>query len=266
MGRLDPRVRAPRRDAGGCGGANARAIRRRDRLHPWERAGRERDSTVDGRPSEGQKGWLGTLPADWHAWVLIGWGLAIVGQVAAIAYQRERLRRLLHQAEPAIDPALLALVAELSGGSGCGGGRWSRQSAAAAHPSSAACTARLWCYHGALRRARPRAPAIRPGPRADPHQRGDLLWDWIPAVARVFYFFHPAAHYIASAPAWAELACDQAAMVLTGQGRQLRLDLGRGGESVVGPPALRAALVSARLDGAEPCPASATAIVISPSQ
>ena len=45
----------------------------------------------------------------------MGWGLAVAGQIAAIAHQHARLERLLHQAAPADDPVLLALVAELAG-------------------------------------------------------------------------------------------------------------------------------------------------------
>jgi beta-lactamase regulating signal transducer with metallopeptidase domain len=78
------------------------------------------------------------------------------------------------------------------------------------------------------------------------------------------YFFHPAAHYIVyRARLERELACDQAAMVLTG--------LAAAGYATTlvdvvsrssAPPALRAALASARLDGAEPYPSPGTAIEV----
>jgi beta-lactamase regulating signal transducer with metallopeptidase domain len=49
-------------------------------------------------------------------------------------------------------------------------------------------------------------------------KRSDLIWGWIPTIARVVYVFHPAAHYIAFRTRLEqELACDQAAMVLTDQ-------------------------------------------------
>jgi hypothetical protein len=43
------------------------------------------------------------------------WGLVVASQLLAIARQRGSLIRLLHSADPSNDPALLALVAELSG-------------------------------------------------------------------------------------------------------------------------------------------------------
>ena len=75
------------------------------------------------------------------------------------------------------------------------------------------------------------------------------MWDWIPAIARLLYVFHPAAHYIAHrARLERELACDQAAMVLTGQ------DAAGYASTLVAvvsrssaPPALRAALAPAGL-------------------
>jgi beta-lactamase regulating signal transducer with metallopeptidase domain len=49
-------------------------------------------------------------------------------------------------------------------------------------------------------------------------KRRDLVWDWIPTLARVLYAFHPVAHSIAfRARLERELACDQAAMLITGQ-------------------------------------------------
>jgi beta-lactamase regulating signal transducer with metallopeptidase domain len=44
-------------------------------------------------------------------------------------------------------------------------------------------------------------------------KRRDLVWGWIPEVARIVYFFHPVAHWAAARIRLErELACDQVAM------------------------------------------------------
>ncbi len=237
------------------------------RPEDWRRA-LDPDATADGRPSEAQRGWLATLPVDWHAWLLISWGLAIAGQVAAIAYQRELLKRLLRHATPAAEPALIALVAELSGRIGLR--RRPEVMTADGDGSPFVCG----LHRPTLVLPRELAGSLGPESLRSVllHElahirRRDLLWDWIPASVRLLYFFLPAAHYIAyRARLERELACDQAAMVLNGQ------DAARYASTLIevvsrssAPSALRAVLVSARLDGAKPCPAPGTANVISPS-
>jgi beta-lactamase regulating signal transducer with metallopeptidase domain len=84
------------------------------------------------------------------------------------------------------------------------------------------------------------------------------LWDWIPTVARLIYFFHPAAHYVAyRGRLERELACDQAAMALSGQGA------GGYASTLVdvvarsaAPTTAGAALATARRDSNQHCPAS----------
>ena len=47
-------------------------------------------------------------------------------------------------------------------------------------------------------------------------KRGDLIWDWFPAIARMLFFFHPVAHWAAGRILLErELACDQAALRLS---------------------------------------------------
>jgi beta-lactamase regulating signal transducer with metallopeptidase domain len=47
-------------------------------------------------------------------------------------------------------------------------------------------------------------------------KRGDLIWDWFPAIARMLFFFHPVAHWAAGRTLLErELACDQAALRLS---------------------------------------------------
>lgn len=159
-------------------------------------------------------------PIDWRVWPTLGWSLLVGWQVVAIFRQRRRLFRLLVQATPAEDPNLLAVVRELSERIGL------------AHPPRVL----LIDEGGSPFVCDPRGPTLvlpRSLARSFPldglrpvllHElfhikRRDLIWGWVPVVARLLYVIHPAAHYVAyRARLERELACDQAAMVLTGQG------------------------------------------------
>jgi bla regulator protein blaR1 len=49
--------------------------------------------------------------------------------------------------------------------------------------------------------------------------RRDLVWGWIPQIAKVLYFFHPVAHLASyRIRLERELACDQVAMIVAGRG------------------------------------------------
>jgi hypothetical protein len=49
-------------------------------------------------------------------------------------------------------------------------------------------------------------------------KRRDLWWGWLPALARLVYFFHPVAHWVCfRIRLERELACDQLAMTLSGR-------------------------------------------------
>lgn len=57
-------------------------------------------------------------------------------------------------------------------------------------------------------------------------KRWDLLWNWIPQIARMLYFFHPVAHFVAfRIRLESELACDGWAMSATGQAASGYADL-----------------------------------------
>src|SRR5262249_50767834 len=55
----------------------------------------ERGATAGGTPREADEDrpWIAGI--EWPAWLFLGWGLVVAGQVAAIARQRRRLERLL---------------------------------------------------------------------------------------------------------------------------------------------------------------------------
>jgi beta-lactamase regulating signal transducer with metallopeptidase domain len=168
--------------------------------------------TAGGRPP--------TARLDGRAWLFLGWALAVALQAAAILHRRGLLERLLLQARPADDPALLAEARALSGAIGL---RWVPEVRIADVPGSPFVCG-LWSPVLVL----PRGLVGSVGPESlrpvllhelAHLQRRDLLWGWIPALARLLYFFHPAAYYIDyRIRLERELACDQAAMLLSGQG------------------------------------------------
>ena len=218
----------------------------------------DEDATPGGRQRAAGEGWLGALPLNWQAWLFLGWGLVVAGQVAAIARQRGRLERLRRQAAPAGDPALLALVAELAGRIGLGRPPEVRIAGSVGSPFVCGLRRPTLMLPAELARSlRPESVRAVLLHELAHIRRRDLIWDWIPAAARLLYFFHPAAHYIAScARLERELACDQAAMVLAGQGAAgyastLVEVVSRSSVS----PAWRAAWASAGIDGSEPGPA-----------
>jgi beta-lactamase regulating signal transducer with metallopeptidase domain len=48
-------------------------------------------------------------------------------------------------------------------------------------------------------------------------KRRDLIWGWLPEVARLVYWFHPVAHWtVRQVRLERELACDQVVMVALG--------------------------------------------------
>ena len=85
-------------------------------------------------------------------------------------------------------------------------------------------------------------------------KRLDLMWGWIPELARIVYFFHPAVHWVNyRIRLERELCCDQLAMAYSGQDAAA---YARTLVEVVShtsvPPVLRtAAATSAGLDGSE---------------
>ncbi len=168
------------RDAGDCRPATPGHARKRGRLvrpadRPGARAAERADAlkggATGGDPSRGAGGdRSGIASIEWPAWLFLAWGLVVAGQVAAIARQRDRLERLLRRSAPAGEPALLALVAELSGRIGLR--RLPEVLIGDDEVSPLVCRpapARAGAASGADRLARCGVVAIRPAPRAGAH-------------------------------------------------------------------------------------------------
>jgi beta-lactamase regulating signal transducer with metallopeptidase domain len=155
--------------------------------------------------------WLGSV--SWPAWLLLAWLLGIAVQACGLLWQRQRLTRLLREAVLA-DGSISATVAELSArlglrrppqvvlldGSGspfvCGAG-WPvlvlpRGTLAVLEPAQLQQVLLHELAH------------VR---------RRDLLWGWLPEVARAVWWFNPVAWWVAAQVRLErELACDQLAL------------------------------------------------------
>jgi beta-lactamase regulating signal transducer with metallopeptidase domain len=177
------------------------------------------EQSADGISSRPWSGWAWIRSVDWTAWLMLGWGMGLSVQVAAIFRQRGRLNRLLSRSAVADDPTLLGLVGELSSRIGL-----------RAPPDVLLADAGGSPFVCGMRRPslvlpRDLGGSLESGPfravllhELAHIRRRDLILDWIPTIARVVYWFHPAAHYVADrARLERELACDQAAMVFADQ-------------------------------------------------
>ncbi|HEY7330588.1 MAG TPA: M56 family metallopeptidase [Gemmataceae bacterium] len=164
-------------------------------------------------------GWhdpLGQLT--WHSWLVLVWLGGIAWQIGRLLVERSRLRRLLNRATVAAEPCLLSVVEQVAVQLGL-----SRRPDLLLTDEGGA---PFVC--GLLR-------PVLVLPRGlmaelDPNQwrevllhelghlkRCDLWWGWIPALARLVYFFHPVAHWVAfRIRLERELACDQLAMTQSG--------------------------------------------------
>jgi len=165
----------------------------------------------------GRFDFLGQLT--WRSWLVLAWLGGIAWQVGCVLARHRRLGRLLRRATAA-EPRLLALMEQaaaqlrlskrpdlvLTDGAGgpfvCG---LMRPVLVLPRGLLAELDAGQW-----------RAVMLH---ELSHLKRRDLWWGWLPALARVVYFFHPVAHWVHfRVRLERELACDQLAMTLSGRG------------------------------------------------
>lgn len=159
-------------------------------------------------------------PITWQAGLFLAWSGLVLLRVVGLGRQRRRLVRLLAGSVPAADPALLALVDHLAERVGLAKSPAVRLIAGGTSPFVANLGRPVLVLPGGL--LRDLAPAALEAVLL--HElahlrRRDLLWGWVPTVARLVYAGHPAATYVADrARLERELACDATAMILADQG------------------------------------------------
>jgi beta-lactamase regulating signal transducer with metallopeptidase domain len=154
------------------------------------------------------------------AWLMMGWMLVVSVLILRAFRQRSRLVGLLGRASPVDDAALKIQVTELAGQIGLRRVPELREAAFQGSPFVCSPFRPLLVLPAGL------VGSIEPIELRQillhelAHlKRGDLFWDWFPAIARMLFFFHPVAHWAAGRILLErELACDQTAMTLSDRG------------------------------------------------
>ena len=156
----------------------------------------------------------------WQSGLFVAWVTLVGVQAFGLIRQRGRLVRLVGRTAPATDPALLALVADLAARVGLA--RPPRVRLLDGDGSPFVCQFRgasLVLPVGILPGLSPESLRAVILHELAHLQRRDLLWGWLPTLARVVYVIHPAARHVACRVRLErELACDQTAMLLANQG------------------------------------------------
>jgi beta-lactamase regulating signal transducer with metallopeptidase domain len=153
----------------------------------------------------------------WPAWLLMAWGVVVLWQFARLLRQGRGLSRLLKTAGPLADARLVDLLE-----------RAAQQLELRHRPEVVLVETDGSPFVCGVRRPVLVLPRSLLATLDDTQlrqillhelahiQRHDLLWGWVPEIARTIYFFHPVAHWVASRIRLErELACDQAAITLT---------------------------------------------------
>jgi bla regulator protein blaR1 len=162
--------------------------------------------------------WLSRISVS--SWLALVWLLGIVWQAAQICHQRVELGRLLARAIPASDANLLRLLSDLAQQVGL-------SRAPVVFLTDRECSPFVFgVWHPIIVLPRSLLSSLSDIQRRQVliHElahikRHDLLWGWPPVIARLMYWFHPIAHWV-----WnriqlqRELACDQIAIAVCGQG------------------------------------------------
>jgi beta-lactamase regulating signal transducer with metallopeptidase domain len=154
------------------------------------------------------------MPLSWKAWLMMAWAGVVLWQIARVWRQRAALSRIVKGASIEAPEPWPALVAGLSADIGLR--QPPRIIIAELDGSPFVCGLRrpTLVLPGdlleALDLARWRQVVLHELAHI---KRGDLVWAWIPEIARIFYFFHPVALWAAARSRLErELACDGLAM------------------------------------------------------
>ena len=160
-----------------------------------------------------------TANATWASWLLLAWSVLVIVQVLRLAVQRRRLSRLLRQAIPA-DLHLAEIVTATAAQVGIR--RVPQTLITQSDCSPFVCGVwqpKLILPRGLQEKLSPAELSQVLLHELAHIRRHDLVWSWIGEIARMVYFFHPAAHWICyQARLERELACDQLAMAVSGYG------------------------------------------------
>jgi beta-lactamase regulating signal transducer with metallopeptidase domain len=154
----------------------------------------------------------------WQSWLWLTWLAVVAAQLLRWGWLRIQLERLLRRAVPA-RTAIAELVDQLSKETGL------RRVPAVLLTTDdiSPLTCRIWrpvlvLPHELIETLKPvqlRQVLLHELAHL---RRGDLIWGWLPELARLVYFFHPLVHWLSYfIRLERELACDQWAMSLSGR-------------------------------------------------
>jgi beta-lactamase regulating signal transducer with metallopeptidase domain len=197
--------------------------------------------------------WFSTVT--WTSWLLLVWLAFVAWQVLRIVHQRLQLARLLRRAVPATDERLKTLLIEVAGQLGV---------RHMPRPVLTGCDCSPFVF-GLRRPVLVLPESLLPTLGAAQlrqvllHElahvkRRDLLWGWLPEIARLVYWFHPLVHWVYyRIRLERELSCDQVAMAYSGQGSARYADtlIQVVSHASAGAMLRTAAMSSAGLDGGE---------------
>ena len=151
------------------------------------------------------------------AWFLVLWVLVVLGQVVRLLRQRLLLGSLLRGAKKETNLAILQQLGTLAG-------RLNLRRVPVLLATESDCSPFV-CGLWRPRLLVPRRLLVELGPEQLEQillhelahiRRDDLVWGWLAELARLFWFFHPVAHWAgARIRLERELACDQLAMALS---------------------------------------------------
>lgn len=189
----------------------------------------------------------------WQSWLFVAWLVVILWQIARLVRQHRSLRQLLREAlSNAVDPRCAGLLRECAAEINLSRAPGLRFTEVECSPFVCGMTTPLLVMPRNLC-ARLDDIQLR---QVLLHElahiaRRDLVWGWLPELARLLYFFHPIAHWSSGRIRLErELACDQVAMNFTGRpAADYAATLVHVVTHASAPSALQAAVTSLAMDG-----------------
>ncbi|MEW4571418.1 M56 family metallopeptidase [Tautonia sp. JC769] len=174
-----------------------------------------------GAPPGGRSaGWAwGVGRISWASWALMTWLVGIGAGVVVLARQHAGLSRLLCGAEPMTDRTWGGWIEGAAEALGLRRPPRTLVTPGSGSPFVCGLIRPTLVLPGSLVASLDPMAARRVLVHELAHlKRGDLLWGWIPEIARRIYWFHPVAHLAAARARFErELACDRIAMAHSGR-------------------------------------------------
>jgi beta-lactamase regulating signal transducer with metallopeptidase domain len=163
---------------------------------------------------------FGLSQLTWPSWLLVMWLAVVIWQVVRLGYQRYQLGQWLRQAQGSHDESLNRMLQDSARRLGLRRVPEIRFTDCECSPFVCGVWRPIVVLPGSLVTTLAAGQLRQVLLHELAHvKRNDLVWGWLPAIACVVYWFHPVAHWVACCNQFErELACDQLAIALSGQG------------------------------------------------